>query len=179
MDGTLPKISFLKLQGRGAPITPWCWMGVDGMDLDRNKTQNIHIKVVLMRIKKNLSWFLSSSNMGIFLLTFQPSWIWSFWPCFTIQSQGIEQAKTLHFTLKVLWCSNNLMEKNEFYNPFYLWKYRFECMYFSKNLPKNFNLFQGFRQSYKRPVTFRAISSLCFRGSWLDSLNWIVSNVER
>ena len=31
MDGTLPKISFLKLQGRVAPITPWGWMGVDGM----------------------------------------------------------------------------------------------------------------------------------------------------
>ena len=37
---TLPKVSFLKLQGvcggggRGAPITPRGWMGVDGMDLD-------------------------------------------------------------------------------------------------------------------------------------------------
>ena len=32
MDGTLHKISFLKLQGRGggeAPITLWGWMGVD------------------------------------------------------------------------------------------------------------------------------------------------------
>ena len=36
MDGTLHKISFLKLQGRGAPITPWDWMCVDGMDLDHN-----------------------------------------------------------------------------------------------------------------------------------------------
>jgi hypothetical protein len=49
MDGTLPKILFLKLQGRGAPITPWGWMGVDGMDLDHNISQNIHIKIFLMR----------------------------------------------------------------------------------------------------------------------------------
>ena len=41
MDGTLLKISFLKLQGRVAPITQG-WMGVDGMDLDHNITQNIH-----------------------------------------------------------------------------------------------------------------------------------------
>ena len=37
MDGTFPKISFLKLQGvcgGGALITPWGWMGVDSMDLD-------------------------------------------------------------------------------------------------------------------------------------------------
>ena len=34
MDGTLPKISFLKSQGRGGgPITPRGWMGVDGMDI--------------------------------------------------------------------------------------------------------------------------------------------------
>ena len=49
MDGTLPKISFLKLQGREAPLTPWGWMGVDGMDLDHNITQNIHIKLFLMK----------------------------------------------------------------------------------------------------------------------------------
>ena len=36
MDRALPKISFLKLQGRGAPITPRDWMCVDGMDLDHN-----------------------------------------------------------------------------------------------------------------------------------------------
>ena len=48
MDGTLPKISFLKLQSR-APLTPQGWMGVDGMDLDQNITQNIHIKTFLMR----------------------------------------------------------------------------------------------------------------------------------
>ena len=52
MDGTLTKISFWKLQGRGAPITPWGWMGVDGMDLDHNITQNIHIKIFLMRGQK-------------------------------------------------------------------------------------------------------------------------------
>ena len=39
MDGTLPKIPFLKLQGRGAQITP----------RDHNITQNIHIKIFLMR----------------------------------------------------------------------------------------------------------------------------------
>ena len=49
MDGTLLKIPFLKLQGRGAPITPQGRMGVDGMDLDHNITQNIHIKTFLMR----------------------------------------------------------------------------------------------------------------------------------
>ena len=49
MDGTLPKISFLKLKGRGAPITLRGWMGVDGMDLDHNITQNIHIKIFPMR----------------------------------------------------------------------------------------------------------------------------------
>ena len=49
MDRTLPKISFLKLQGRGAPITPQGWMRVDGMDLDHNIAQNIHIKTFLMR----------------------------------------------------------------------------------------------------------------------------------
>jgi hypothetical protein len=50
MDGTLPKISFLKLQGRGgAAITPRGWMGVDGMDLDHNITQNIHMKTFLIR----------------------------------------------------------------------------------------------------------------------------------
>ena len=52
MDGTLPKILFLKLQGRGAPITPQGWMGVDGMDLDHNLTQNLHIKTFLMRGQK-------------------------------------------------------------------------------------------------------------------------------
>ena len=37
---TLPKISFLKLQGRarGAPITPRGRLGVDVMDLDHNIT---------------------------------------------------------------------------------------------------------------------------------------------
>ena len=53
MDGTFPKISFLKLQGRGAPITPQGWMGVDGMDLDHKITQNTHIKIFLMRGQKN------------------------------------------------------------------------------------------------------------------------------
>ena len=39
MDGTLPKIPFLKLQGRGAQITP----------RDHNITQNIHIKTFLIQ----------------------------------------------------------------------------------------------------------------------------------
>ena len=71
MDGTLPKISFLKLQGRVAPITPWGWMGVDGMDLvDHNITQNIHIKLFLM---KGQIFFLSSVELlehGHFLMDF-------------------------------------------------------------------------------------------------------------
>ena len=71
MDGTLPTISFLKLQGRrGAPITPRGWIGVDGMDLDHNITQNIHIKIFLMRgqffFEFSRTWFLSCLNMGIF-----------------------------------------------------------------------------------------------------------------
>ena len=41
--------TFLKLQGMGAPRTPWGWMGVDGMDLDHNIIQNIHINIFLMR----------------------------------------------------------------------------------------------------------------------------------
>ena len=60
MDGTLPKISFLKLQGRGAPIIPWGWMGVDGMDLDHNINQNIHINFFLM----GGQFFLSSVELG-------------------------------------------------------------------------------------------------------------------
>ena len=47
MDGTLHKISFLKFQIRGAPITPWGWTGVDGMDLDHNITQNTFINDIL------------------------------------------------------------------------------------------------------------------------------------
>jgi hypothetical protein len=42
MEGTLPKISFLKLQGGGAPITLRGLKGVDGMDLDHNKNQNTY-----------------------------------------------------------------------------------------------------------------------------------------
>ena len=56
MDGTLPKISFLKLQGRGAPITPQGWMGVDGMDLDHNHNSKFHIKPS--------EFFLSSVELG-------------------------------------------------------------------------------------------------------------------
>ena len=58
MDGTLPKISILKLQGVGGPITPRGWMGVDGMDLDHNITQNIHIKTFLKvrDHQKNIGW---------------------------------------------------------------------------------------------------------------------------
>ena len=45
----LPKISFLKSQGRGAPITHGGWMGVDGMDLNHDIAQNILVKTFLMR----------------------------------------------------------------------------------------------------------------------------------
>ena len=34
-----------------------------------------------------------------------------FWPFFTIQRQGIEQTTNLLFILKVLRCSNNLMQE--------------------------------------------------------------------
>ena len=42
MDGTLTKISFLKLQGRGGspdPNTPQGWMGVNSMDLNHKITE--------------------------------------------------------------------------------------------------------------------------------------------
>ena len=54
------------------------------------------------------------SLMGVALLlpTFPPSWKWSFLVVFfTTQIQGIEQNIPLHFTLKVLWFSNNMMQK--------------------------------------------------------------------
>ena len=54
MDGTLPKISFLKLQGRGGSNNTPDWIGEDGMDLDHNITQNIHINIFLMRGQKGL-----------------------------------------------------------------------------------------------------------------------------
>ena len=74
MDETLPKIQFLKLKGRGwggggALITPQGWMGVDSMDSDHKISQNIHIKIFLMRGQKifefSRTWFLSCLNMGI------------------------------------------------------------------------------------------------------------------
>ena len=55
MDGKLPKISFLKLQGRGALITSKGWMGIDVMDLD----QKI-IKIFLMRGQ----FFFTSLELG-------------------------------------------------------------------------------------------------------------------
>ena len=45
------------------------------------------------------------------------------------QSQGIKMTKTLLFILKFLWCSNNLMQKNDFYNPLYLLNYLFESIF--------------------------------------------------
>ena len=40
----------------GAPITPCCWIGVDGMNLDHNITQKIHIKIFLMRVQKKFEF---------------------------------------------------------------------------------------------------------------------------
>jgi hypothetical protein len=54
-----------------------------------------------------------------------------FLPFFTIQSQGIELTKTLLFILKVLLSSNNLMQKNGFYNPFYLSNSPFESIFYT------------------------------------------------
>ena len=54
MDGTLPKFLVLKLQGRGAPITPRGWIGIDGMNLDHNITQKINVKIFLMRGQKKV-----------------------------------------------------------------------------------------------------------------------------
>ena len=56
----------------GTPITPWGWMGVDGMKLDHNTTQNIHIKIFLMRgqivFEFSWTWVLNCSNKGFFLM---------------------------------------------------------------------------------------------------------------
>ena len=43
MDGTLPKFSFSKLQGVGGSNKTPGLDGVDGIDLDHNITQSIHI----------------------------------------------------------------------------------------------------------------------------------------
>ena len=47
--------------GWGTPITPWGWMGVDSMDLNHNTTQNIHIKIFLMR---GQNFFFSLVELG-------------------------------------------------------------------------------------------------------------------
>ena len=78
-------------------------------------------------------------HMCSFLLTFPPLWTW---PFFKIQSQGIELTKTLLFILKVLWCSNNLMQKNDFYNPFYLSNYLSILKYFSNFFTRNFHHYE-------------------------------------
>ena len=36
----------------------------------------------------------------------------------------------------------------------------------SKTILRNFNHFQGFRQSYLMPGTFRSVPSIDFRGPW-------------
>ena len=36
------------------PITPQGWIGVDGMNLDHNITQKIHVKIFLMRGQKKV-----------------------------------------------------------------------------------------------------------------------------
>ena len=46
------KLYFWNYKVGGAPTTPRGWMGVDGMDLDHKITQNIHIKIFLMRGQK-------------------------------------------------------------------------------------------------------------------------------
>ena len=71
MDGTLPIFLFLKLQGRGgggAPITPRGWIGVDGMNLDHNIIQKVHLSNEGPKKKFEIirTWFLSSLNMGVF-----------------------------------------------------------------------------------------------------------------
>ena len=72
---------------------------------------------------------------------------------FAIQSQGIEQTKIMLFILKVLWYSNNLMQKMTSITPSI-----YEII-----------LFQGFRQAYKRPCQFRFIPSICNQMSLVKS----------
>ena len=62
MDGTLPKISFLKLQGRGAPITPQGWMGVDGMDLHKHYK---HLKEEILSITAGSALMYISAIKGV------------------------------------------------------------------------------------------------------------------
>jgi hypothetical protein len=69
MDGTLPIFHCLKLQGRGAPTTPWSWIGVDFLD---------HTILILKNSHQNLSIegsniFLSSLELG-----FQAAQTWAF-----------------------------------------------------------------------------------------------------
>ena len=78
-----------------------------------------------------------------------------FWPFFTMQRQGIEQTTNLLFILKVLRCSNNLMQKMTSITPS-IYKTIHQKVIF-----KNFDPYEGFRQAYTRPGPFTAIPSIC------------------
>ena len=89
-----------------------------------------------------------------------------FWPNFTIQSQEVEQTTFMLFIMKVLWCSNNLMQKMTFITPsteISIWKY---C---SKILLRNFHQIQGLK-SYPtvRPVTLELFCPSAIRGPWIS-----------
>ena len=52
-------VSFLKLQNKGDPITPWGWMGVDGMDHNSKYShQNLS--------NEGSKFFLSSVELGFY-----------------------------------------------------------------------------------------------------------------
>ena len=78
--------------------------------------------------------------------------------------QGIELTKTLLFILKVLWCSNKLMQKQmaSTYNYFYLWNCPFESIF--QNVC--FEIITIFKV-LDHPTIDPAISSICFRGPWI------------
>jgi hypothetical protein len=98
MDGIATKCDFPKYYYEGWPwhfkriediITKFKWQGFQFIRTNRKK----------------------NDGSGITPSYFPPHELGHFWPFSTIQSQGIELTKTLLFILKVLWCSNNLMQK--------------------------------------------------------------------
>ena len=88
-----------------------------------------------------------------------------FWLFFTIQRQGLEQTTNLLFILKVLRCSNNLMQRMTSIIPIKL----FIRKYFSKILNRNFDHCEGFSQNYQRWRPFTAIPSICNQRSLVES----------
>ena len=91
------------------------------------------------------SYFPALMNLAIFL------------PFFTIQSQGIELTKTLLFILKVLWCSNNLMQQMTSKTPS-IFKIIHLKVFFKKML-EILTIFKGLAYPTRCLVTFELFCS--------------------